>query len=272
MSGNPELLLADSHCHLASEDFCSDRDQVLNRAREAGVRLIVNVAYDPPSWARAMELAASYSYLPCTVGLHPHEASRFSSDLGEEIARLAQDTRVVAIGETGLDYYRMLSPRDEQLYSFRWHLQLAAQVKKPVVIHNRNADDDVALELERLEGKLVPVLHCFSSPDAAFLEHMLKLGAMISFAGNVTYPAMGDLRRVMSMVPPDNLLVETDAPYLPPQPWRGRRNEPAYLRETVRVLAEITGQHIHAAAALTYWNAVRTFGLQRYLDATESSG
>ncbi len=266
MSNSPELELVDSHCHLATDEFEADRHQVVERAARAGVRIIVNVAYDVDSCRKALALAEAEPNLPCTVGLHPHEAKSFSPELGGLIVEMAQAPQVVAVGETGLDYFRMLSPRQEQLRSFRWHLELAARTHKPVVIHNRDADADVAEELARFGGEVLPILHCFSSTDPHYLEAMLQLKAMISFAGNLTYPAMKALRQLAALVPADRLLVETDAPYLPPQPWRGQRNEPAYLHETVRALAKALEKDPKAIARLTFQNALRTFGLNGLVD------
>jgi TatD DNase family protein len=262
MSSNLEFRLVDSHCHLASEEFSLDLGEVISRARQAGVYIIVNVGYDPPSWEKVLAMAAARADLPCTVGLHPHEADSFSPEIADRLADLIRDRRVVAVGETGLDYVRMISSREDQMRAFRWHLELAAQVKKPVVIHNRGADEDIAMELVKLKGAVAPVLHCFSSTDPHFLEAMLELGAMVSFAGNVTYPSSGPIRDMIPMVPPDRLLIETDAPYLAPQAQRGKRNEPAFLTDTLQLVAKVLGQEPKIVADLVFRNALQTFGLR----------
>ncbi len=259
MSSSLDGPLADSHCHLCAPEFELDLDAVIQRASEKGVRLIINIGFDPPSWDRALRTAEQYPWIPCSIGLHPHESNQFSSKLAAQIAELAKDPRVVAIGETGLDYYRKVATVEAQLSAFRWHLSLAAELGKPVVIHNRNADTDIATEVARYAGAVVPVLHCYSSTDKGFLDTMLSMGAIVSFAGNITYRSADQLRDIARLVPETRLLVETDAPYLAPQPWRGTRNEPAYLSETVTVLAEATRRDPQHLSRIITQNAERVF-------------
>lgn len=222
--------MIDTHAHL---DLCADADAAVARARDAGVTRILTVGTGPGSWPAALDLAGRHEAVHAIVGVHPHEAAGGLDGLRE----LLGDGRVVAVGETGLDFYRDLAPRDVQRAAFEAQLALAAETGKAVVVHTRAADDDTARALERFGGTVV--LHCFSLP--MLLPAALEHGYYVSFAGNVTYPNAADLRLAATQVPADRLLAETDTPYLAPQPVRGRRSEPAHVVHTLAALAEARG-------------------------------
>lgn len=252
--------MIDSHAHVADADFDSDRDDVLRRAREAGLTGIVCVGQDVASAERAVALARrgypGLALVP-TAGLHPHEARR----LGEErdgLAALVARPEVVAVGETGLDFHYDRSPRDVQRESFRWHLATARRVGKPVVVHVREAHEE-AIEDVAAEGRGVDaVLHCFTG-TAELARRWLDLGASISFSGIVTFKNAGAVREAAALVPADRLLVETDSPFLAPDPLRGQRCEPAFVTRTAARLAELRGEPAARLAERTSENARRLF-------------
>jgi TatD DNase family protein len=241
----------DTHAHL---DMCDDVDAAVARAREAGVTSILTVGTAPAGWARALALAERHAGVRAILGLHPHNAAEDGLD---GLAALLEDERVVAVGETGLDFFRDYAPRDAQRRAFEAQLELAAEAGKPVVIHSRAADDDTARTLERFDGTVV--LHCFSSPH--LLPAALERGYYVSFAGNATYPNATDLRLAATQVPAERILAETDTPYLAPQPRRGRRNEPAYVVHTLAALAGARGERPEELERQIEGNARRVFGL-----------
>jgi TatD DNase family protein len=243
----------DTHAHL---DACADPpDELVRRAREAGVGRILTVGTTIERCRMALELAERHAEVFAILGIHPHEASG-EHDL-DELRDLLTDPLAVAVGETGLDFFRDYAPRDRQLALFRQHLELAGELAKPVVIHNRAADEAVLEELGSFGGTVV--LHCFSYPSA--LPVALERGYYVSFAGNVTYKNASDLRLAATQVPADLLLTETDAPYLSPEPRRGRPNEPAYVVHTLDALARTRGEDREALAAQVDENVKRAFGL-----------
>ncbi len=242
--------MIDTHAHV---DMCDDPDAVVERAREAGVTRILTVGTGPHSWPAALELAARHEGVRVVLGVHPHEAERGVDGLRDLLA----DERVVAVGETGLDFYRDRAPREAQRAAFAAQLELAAETGKPVVIHSRAADEELALMLERFDGTVV--LHCFSSPH--LLPAALERRYYVSFAGNVTYPNANDLRLAATQVPADRILAETDTPYLAPQPRRGRPNEPAFVVHTLAALAEARGEGPADLEAQINANATAAFGL-----------
>lgn len=257
----------DSHCHLQDRAFHHDRAAVLERAWRAGLSHIVLVGWDLPSSQRAVEMASRDPRLHAVIGIHPHEARRLSDAGLAGLRELARAGRACALGEIGLDFYRNLSPRDDQERSFAAQLSLAAEVGLPVVIHSRNADDQCYETLERWAheqpapaGGVRGVLHCYTGP-AALAARYWELGFMISVPGPVTYPKNEEMRRLGAELPDDALVVETDAPSLPPQSRRGRRNEPAFLLETLRALAELRRTTVERLAELTGRNALRLFRL-----------
>lgn len=255
--------MIDTHAHLDDRVFANDLHAVLERAEAAGVERIVCVGTDMDSSRAALSLAEQHDAIWAAVGVHPHNASKlYPADL-DELRVMARQDRVVAIGETGLDFYRNLSPRDAQLSAFRLHLDLAREVSLPVIVHDRDAHDEVLLELKRWVayqyGQRFGVLHCFSG-SAAMAQEAVELGFYISVGGAVTYDKAGTLAEVVRQVPMDRLLLETDCPYLAPEPYRGRRNEPAYLVHVVRAVARLRGLTPEEVAATTAANAVLLFG------------
>jgi TatD DNase family protein len=256
----------DSHAHIDGEEYDADRDEVVARAREAGVCAILNVGTGDPhsgTLERAVEVAEKYAGVYAAVGVHPHDARFFNDEAAERIQRLTkQSSRVIAWGEIGLDYHYDNSPRDVQLEVFRRQLRLACEANLPVIIHSREADDETLniLREELKDSKRRGVMHCFGG-SRTMLEGVVELGFMISFAGNVTFKKAEDLRDVARYVPRERLLVETDCPFLTPVPFRGRRNEPARVIEVAQCLAELHGMMKEEMGRLTTNNFARFFGL-----------
>ena len=247
--------MTDTHAHL---DACADRpEQVLARARAAGVERVVSVGSGLDSCRETLEIARRDAGVWAALGVHPHQAADEDADRLSELRELLADERAVAVGETGLDFYRDYAPRDRQRDLFARQLELAAELDKPVVVHTRDAEEETAAALESFPGTVV--LHCFSSPE--LLPVALERGYYVSFAGNVTYPKAEELRDAARRVPPDRLLAETDSPYLSPQPRRGKPNEPANVVHTVAALAETRGEEPAALAAQLDANAAAAFGL-----------
>jgi TatD DNase family protein len=269
MDDLPELpdgeTLIDSHCHLDMEIFDSDRDAVLDRAARAQVCALVTIGAGGPMHCnrRALDIADGHTAVFATVGIHPHQASIVNDETLDEISRLAAHPKVVAIGETGLDYYYDTSPRPAQQEAFRRFVLLARAKRLPLVVHLREADDD-ALRILREEqaAEVGGVIHCFSS-GAAAARKFLDLGFYLSFSGIVTFKAADEIRAAARLVPADRLLVETDAPFLAPGPYRGRRNEPALVLHTAKHLAAVRGEPLATVAARTRENTERLFTLAR---------
>ena len=224
--------MIDTHAHLGD-----DADELLARAREAGVARVVAVATTIDEAHRVLAVAEKTEGVYAALGVHPHEAATDNAARVDELAELLAHPRAVAVGETGLDYFRDYAPHDAQQRLFERELELAGEIGKPVIIHTRAADDDTHARLVAFDGRVI--LHCFSSP--ALLEPALERGWWISFAGNVTYKNAYDLRDAARRVPANRILAETDSPFLAPQAVRGRRNEPAYVMQTLAVLAELRG-------------------------------
>jgi TatD DNase family protein len=243
----------DTHAHL---DMCEDPDAAVERAREAGVTRILTVGTEPASWRAALDLAGRHEGVRAILGVHPHNAAD-TVDL-DELRTLLADERVVAVGETGLDFYRDYAPRHAQLNLFEAELDLASETGKPVVVHTRAADEETAQALERFGGTVV--LHCFSSPR--LLPTALERDYYVSFAGNVTYSNAADLRVAATQVPANRILAETDTPYLAPQARRGRANEPAYVVHTLAALAEMRGEDPGELERRIEDNARAAFGLE----------
>jgi TatD DNase family protein len=243
----------DTHAHL---DACADPpEHIVARAHEAGVRRILTVGTTLDGCRAALELADAYDGVYAILGIHPHEAGE--SDRVDGLRALHEHDRAVAVGETGLDFYRDYAPRDRQRELFARHLELASELAKPVVIHNRAADDEIMQALASFDGPVV--LHCFSYPG--MLRTALERGYYVSFAGNVTYKNASDLRLAASQVPAERILAETDAPYLSPEPRRGRPNEPAAVVRTLEELARVRGEDPADLEAQIEANASRAFGL-----------
>jgi TatD DNase family protein len=241
--------------------FDRDRAQVLSRAADAAVVALVLVGYDLQSSRAAVELASRLPNARATVGIHPNSANETSDVDFAAIAELARRPEVVGIGETGLDYYRHYTPPDRQRAALQWHLQLARELSLPVIVHNREADADIAdvLASTSSSSSVPGVLHCFSSTDPAYLERMLSAGYFVSFAGPLTFKSASALRNMARRVPRERLLVETDCPYLAPMPHRGQRNEPAYVRDTAAMLAEVVGMHLDVLIEQLWTNSEQVF-------------
>jgi TatD DNase family protein len=255
----PELF--DTHAHLHFPDFAGDLDAVLERARAAGVRRVLTIGTDVTTSHAAVALAERQPDVWAAVGIHPHEAETADDAALREIERLAAQARVVAIGETGLDFFRNLAPRETQARAFRAQLELARRTGKPVLVHCREAHEETLTLLAAAKVReRGGIMHCFSG-DLAIARRYLDLGLLISLAGPVTYPKPGALPDVARAIPADRLVVETDCPYLPPQPYRGKRNEPAYVAITAARVAELRGEPLDELAARMSENARALFRL-----------
>ena len=254
--------LVDTHAHLDDRAFAADREAVIARAVAAGVSRILTVGVDLPSSRAAVALAEKHPAVYAAVGLHPHDARKWNEATARELRALAQHPRVVAIGETGLDFYRNLSPREAQIAAFRAQLALAGEVGLPVIIHDREAHGEVMAILrewvERVRTPVLGVLHAFSG-DLALAEEASNLGFCIALGGPVTFTNARRPVEVARQLPLDRLLVETDCPYLTPEPFRGRRNEPAYVRYVAERLAQIRAQPVEVVAKATTQNALTLF-------------
>jgi TatD DNase family protein len=253
-------MLIDHHCHLDFPDFADDLDGLIARAQSAGVGMLVSISTRIRRFAALLRIAEAYDNVLCSVGTHPHYAHEELDIPVEEIVRLAQHPKVVAIGEAGLDYHYDNSPRAAQERGFRNHIAAARATGLPLVIHAREADADVAaiLEEETAKGAFPAVLHCYTG-GAELARRALDLGLYVSFSGIVTFKRSDALREVAQAVPLERMLVETDAPYLAPGKYRGKRNEPAYVVETAAVLARLKGIAPEALAEATTDNFFRLY-------------
>jgi len=233
-------MLVDSHCHLDFEDFQGDLEGILKRSEEAGVDTLLTICTQLSKFQQVLAIAEQYPNIYCTAGVHPHSAE--SEDLIniDQLIKLTDHPKVVGIGEGGLDYHYDYAPKDIQKEQFVRQITAARQTQLPLVIHSRNADEDMIhiLENEIGKGAFPFILHCFSS-DQKLAEIGVKLGGYVSFSGILTFKKSDDIRQIAKLIPMDRLLVETDAPYLSPQPFRGKRCEPAYVKYTAEVLADI---------------------------------
>lgn len=252
-------MLIDTHAHLQWPDFDADREEVVSRARRAGVKQIINVGYDLEGSESAVVLAEKHG-LYASVGIHPHEAESLSNKSLERLRELCENPRVVAIGEVGLDYYKSPSARAAQLSAFLTQIELAKELDKPVIIHDRAAHGDVLAALRKNEGKLRGVMHCFSG-SFEMAKQCVKLGFFISFAGPVTFPNAKRLRKLAAELPLDYMLIETDSPWLAPQSRRGERNEPAFILEIAEKIAELRKESLDRIAEETSNNARKLFGI-----------
>ena len=256
------MRLVETHAHLDFEAFDADRDQVLARAREAGVETIVNVAIHPGVARRTLALAEAHPGVVAAVGIHPHEAASYAGDLAAAVAeleRLASHPRVVALGEMGLDFYRHYAPAEDQRRVFEAQLDLAGRLGLPVIIHCRAAYDQVLDVLAGFDPARV-VLHCFSA-DRETARRCAERGYYIGVGGVLTFPSAHALREIVAAYPRDRVVLETDCPFLAPQPRRGGRNEPALLTVIAEALGAVWGTSAADAAEITRRNALRLFGL-----------
>ena len=250
-------LTIDTHVHLDAAAFTDDLAAVVARAAAAGVTQLISIGVDVPSSAEAVACSERFPGVWASVGVHPHEAAHCPASMEVDLTALAANRRVVAIGETGLDFYRNLAPPAAQHGAFRRQIALAQQLGLPLVIHSRQADDEVFAALSDADAQQV-VLHCFSG-DQVLARRYLDRGWYLAFGGAVTYPRNGELRDVVAAMPAEQLLFETDAPYLAPVPHRGRRNEPAWLTATIACCAEVRQTSPEALAQLAARNAAAAF-------------
>jgi TatD DNase family protein len=266
----PTPRLSDTHVHLNLDAYSSDRDDVIARAFEAGVELMVNVGFDLETSLASIKLAESFDPIYASAGLHPHDATRFDDDLAAELKRMAGHAKTVAVGETGLDYYRDLSPRGDQKAAFREQIRLARDLGLPLIIHNRDALADVlAIVDEENAGEVGGVMHCFPG-DADYAREIVARGFHVGIGGPVTYSSKGRLVEIAKAVPRTRLLIETDSPWLTPEPHRGEarkrgarpRNEPAYVAAVAQKISRIRGESLEDLARATMGNAMRLFGIR----------
>ena len=260
--------LVDSHCHLDGEKFAADLDAVLERATAAGVSRIVSIGTGdgPPELDRAVRLAERYEQVWATVGIHPHDAAKATPRSFDDLLALGKHRKVVAFGEIGLDYHYDFSPREVQRDVFVRQLEIAEELELPITIHTREAwADTLAILKQHWRGE--GIFHCFTG-DAAQAAEALEMGFHLAFGGVLTFRTADNVREAAKIVPDDKLLVETDAPYLAPLPWRGKRNEPSFMVETVRRLAEVRGVTSEHIAFVTTENFERLCSRQSVTFAT----
>jgi TatD DNase family protein len=251
------ILLVDSHCHLDFPDFAAEREAIIARARDAGVATMLTISTRLDEFDGVRAIAEAHEQIWCSVGAHPHEAKDYAALRSEQLVALAVHPKVVGIGETGLDFHYDLSPREIQERVFRTHIAASRETGLPLIIHAREADREVARILDE-ERPPPGVMHCFSS-GRALADAALALGFYISISGIVTFRNAEELRAIVRDLPLDRLLVETDAPYLAPVPYRGKRNEPAFVAATAAVIAELTGIDLQDLAEITSANFFRLF-------------
>lgn len=253
--------LVDSHCHLDFDDFASELDDIVARARRAGVVRMVTIGTRVRRFDKVLAIAERFDDVYCTVGTHPHQAGEETDVTADDLVALAEaNAKVVGIGECGLDYHYDNSPRADQAAGFRAHIEAARRTGLPVIVHTRAADEDTWKILEECyaEGPFTGVLHCFSSGRELAMR-AVDLGFYVSLSGIVTFKKSEDLRSIVADLPADRLLVETDAPFLAPPPYRGKRNEPAYVVHTHAVVAEVQGLTVAESALQTTRNFFRLF-------------
>jgi TatD DNase family protein len=252
-------VLFDSHCHLTDERFREDLDQVVANAATAGVLRMISIASTPDDAEAALDIAERYDNVWATAGVHPHSVADVGRDAISRVADLADEPRIVGIGETGLDYYYDNVPRQLQRQALRRHVELAADLALPIIVHCREAEDDMIALIREVEGEVFGVLHCFDG-NVELLEAGVEAGWMLSFSGLITFKNY-DGEGLVRAVPPDQIMIETDSPYLAPIPYRGKRNEPAFVAHVAETLSRIRGDTLEDVAAYTFRNATRFYGL-----------
>ncbi|MFC1674512.1 TatD family hydrolase [Candidatus Omnitrophota bacterium] len=253
-------MLIDTHCHLDFPDFDRDREEVIARCREQGISHIINIGSSLRGSKDSLALANNCDFVYATVGLHPHEADSFNEKIPVVLSQLAREDKAVAIGEIGLDYFKNYSKQDNQKILFKSMLKLAKAAGLPVVIHNREAQEDM-LKIIKSFMPLKAVVHCFSG-DQDFLRECLGLGFFISFTCNITYKKAEKLRALVKTAPLERLFLETDAPFLPPEGLRGARNEPVYVKNLAEEISRIKGLSFEEVASITTENAKEFFDLK----------
>jgi len=247
-------MFIDTHAHLQWTSFDNDRKAVLERAKKKYVTRIVNIGFDIAGSLEGIKLAEKHKGLYATVGIHPHNADTLNEKIADKLRELSKNPKVVAIGEIGLDYYRNLSPKQVQKKAFETQLALAQELKLPVVIHDRDAHDDILQALSKFRGKIIGVMHCFSGTKE-MAQQCIDLGFKISFNGTVTYPKNHELREIVKWIDLKSILLETDCPFLAPQEFRGKRNEPSFLPIIARDIAKLRRMSTGDLAEATTRNA-----------------
>lgn len=246
-------MFIDSHTHIQISQFDPDRDAVLKRALEAGVSTILVIGFDLETSLGAVELAEKHENLFATVGMHPHDAKDLTPDVLKTFRELLHNPKVIALGEIGLDYYRNLSPHAVQKDAFEKQLDLAEEMEIPIIVHNRDAYMDILPILEARQRQIQGVLHCFTG-DVELMHRSIEIGFYIGIGGIITYPNAKDVQAVAREVPLERLLIETDCPWLAPQSWRGKRNEPAYVRAVAEKIAELRETSVGTIGEITTKN------------------
>ena len=254
-------MLIDSHAHLEMPEFRKDLDEVIQRAKQSGVDSIFTVGTEKKDWKRAIEIAHSYPSIYAVLGVHPHNAKEIDEKTYPVLRELCRDEKVKACGEIGLDFYRNLSPREVQLKRFREQIGLARELHLPIVIHDREAHRET-VEILKTEkaAECGGIIHCFSGDDA-MARACLDMGFYISIPGSITFKNSERFREIIKKLPLESLLVETDAPFITPEPFRGKRNEPGYVRYTAQKVAEVKGVSFEKVAEITTENALRAYRL-----------
>jgi len=251
-------MIFETHAHLDDDKFDLDREAVVKRAQEAGISRIITIGCNEVSSREAVKIAGKYSNIYASVGIHPHDAQLCTEKTWDELTRLAQNPKVVAWGEIGLDYYRDLSPRDIQRKVFIKQIELANEMGLPIIIHDRDAHEDVMKTVKKYKPEFGGVFHSYSG-SWEMAKELLKMGFYLSFSGPLTFKNSRHTVEVATNVPNDRFVVETDSPYLTPEPYRGKRNEPAYVRYVVEKIAELKGLTLEKTAELSMENACRLF-------------
>jgi TatD DNase family protein len=254
-------MLIDSHAHLEMPEFKRDLETVIQRAKESGVEYIFTVGTEKKDWKSALQIAHSFPSIYAIIGVHPHNAKEIDNETYIVLKGLCKDEKVKAFGEIGLDFFRNLSPRDIQLKRFREQIGLAKEVKLPIVIHDREAHQETMeiLRSERAE-ECGGIIHCFSG-DYEMAKTCIDMGFFISIPGTITFKKADGFREIVSKIPLDSLLIETDAPFLTPEPYRGKRNEPGFIRYTAQKMAEVKKLAFEKVAEVTTENALRVYKL-----------
>lgn len=254
-------MLVDSHAHLDDRKYDADLAEVLKRARKQEIKFVINSGYNEQASRRGLQLAEAYEEIYAAVGIHPHEAKEATEETFQFLRNTAQHKKVVALGEMGLDYYRNLSPREQQQDVFRRQIALARELKMPIIVHDRNAHEDVLSILQSEKAREVGgVIHCFSG-DWKMARQCMDMGFFLSLAGPVTFKNAGHTAEMARLIPLNRLLIETDSPYLSPEPFRGKRNEPAHVRLVAAKIAALRKIDLQELGNITTSNALRLFGL-----------
>lgn len=256
-------MLIDTHCHIHFDDFADTTvEALLERAEQAGVKKMMLIGTDPVTNKQVLEVSAKYPQLHCSLGFHPHDAKDFTPDYLAEVEKMAASVKVKAIGEIGLDYFRNLSSKEQQIETFEAMCDLASKLHLPIIVHDRDAHDDIVEILVRKAKTkgIQGVIHCFSG-DESFAKKMIDIGFYLSFAGNITFKNAENLRQVIRCIPLDSMLIETDSPYLTPVPHRGKRNEPSFVKFVAEQIMSIKNISLEEVAAVTTANAQKVFNI-----------